>query len=601
MKRLTTLLMLFLTMLLTEGFAMAQKECCADDTRAYLGIYSEKISGKKAELLGFDNPYGNYVTGVVAGTPAQRAGLQAFDYIHGIGEEMTSFTRSMTDLLADHKAGESSVLHIVRKGEKMQLPIVFGSRANQQTLVAGKEKAFLGVGLHAQNAAYNDRIGVKIYVVRNATAMEMGLEDGDVITHINGHTIVDWRDISIATNSIEVGEEVTIDFLRGDQTMQAAGTIKSQGEAKRQQRVIASDWKPKNYAHLGIYSNSVSSQKAKKLNFDNPYGSYVTRVIDNTAAAAAGLQPFDYVYGVDEYRTQKDLNLTGILKKYTPGDEVTLHFIRNGTAQNARVTLGSRQISGISFDTEPCETPLLGVREFGKNSGKGVMVQIVRRSTAAIMAMESGDVIVRINGNPIIDWSDISTAIDNMQVGETVQVEFLRKGKIMTVSSPIKSYCDAYPEEGMNLNFNIDLPNISVEIDEEENAPGIADEPIRDVDVNRAMIELRDLSEAETEEMRARFGIDLSTKNDLQIDNLNLFPDPQTGRYELQFSLPQEGETKISIYNAAGRQIYEYDLGVFRGDFRDQVDISQNGIGNYYLEIRHNNKLLSKKILLQTR
>jgi S1-C subfamily serine protease len=590
MKRLTTI---FGFLLIFSTSAIAQNDCCG----AYLGIYSEQISKQKAELLGFKNPYGSYITRVVQGTPADVAGLQALDYIYGIGKAEMDRNNDLNDLLADHEPGESSTLLIVRKGKKKRLPVTFGSRENMQSITAVKEEAFLGVSPHGQNSKYNDQIGVKIYVVDNSTALEMGLQDGDVITAINGHTMVEWRDISIAINNLEVGQNVTLDFLRDDQPMSASGEIKSQRDTKRRPAII-SEWNPKSRGYLGIYSNTVSGEKAEKLNFDNRYGSYVSRVLGNTAAAEAGLQPFDYVYGVDDYRTNEDESLTSILKRYEPGDRVTVHFIRDGKKKRTEVTLKSRDSAERSIDLDQCETPLLGVREYGGHSNQGVRVEIVRRSTAEAMGMEDRDVIVSINGYPIIDWTDISTAIDNMQIGETVQVEFLRDGNLQEVSAPIQSYCDTYTDE--DRSFSITGFGFADTDANEARSEAPEEQPIRDVDVSRAIIELKDISTEEMEQMRTRFGIELASENTLQIDDLNMFPNAATSKYELTFHLPTEGETKISVYNSAGRLIYEYDLGQFTGEFQDQVDISQNGIGNYYLEILQDNKALTKKILLQT-
>ena len=43
------------------------------DEYAFLGIYSERVSKEKAKKLGFDNPYGSYVSSVIPGTAAGRA------------------------------------------------------------------------------------------------------------------------------------------------------------------------------------------------------------------------------------------------------------------------------------------------------------------------------------------------------------------------------------------------------------------------------------------------------------------------------------------------------------------------------------------------
>ena len=75
-------------------------------------------------------------------------------------------------------------------------------------------------------------------------------------------------------------------------------------------------------------------------------------------------------------------------------------------------------------------------------------------------------------------------------------------------------------------------------------------------------------------------------------------PQPAKGFFELQFNLAQRGETTVRLYNAAGRQIYEYDLGSFSGAFSDQIDLAQNGPGNYYLLIEQNGKTFGRKINL---
>ncbi|MEM1220930.1 MAG: hypothetical protein AAGH79_18560, partial [Bacteroidota bacterium] len=46
-------------------------------------------------------------------------------------------------------------------------------------------------------------------------------------------------------------------------------------------------------AFLGVRSDDISREKAKKLGFSNYYGDYVTKVIKNTAAEKAGIQPND--------------------------------------------------------------------------------------------------------------------------------------------------------------------------------------------------------------------------------------------------------------------------------------------------------------------
>ena len=48
------------------------------------------------------------------------------------------------------------------------------------------------------------------------------------------------------------------------------------------QTTLAQDYSKR--AFLGVHSEEISKTKAQLLNFDNPYGAYITLVIQNTAA-----------------------------------------------------------------------------------------------------------------------------------------------------------------------------------------------------------------------------------------------------------------------------------------------------------------------------
>ena len=77
-----------------------------------------------------------------------------------------------------------------------------------------------------------------------------------------------------------------------------------------------------------------------------------------------------------------------------------------------------------------------------------------------------------------------------------------------------------------------------------------------------------------------------------------MFPNPNDGVFNLQFDLPEKAETTIRIFSAAGRLLYQSNLGEFSGDFQDRIDISNNPIGTYFLQIMQGKKSLSKKVIV---
>jgi S1-C subfamily serine protease len=558
----------------------------ADAETAYLGIQSDNISEAKAKALGFDNPHGSYVTRVVSNSAAEKAGLQPFDYVYGIDEHRVSEDTELGDILAKFKPGDKVTIHFIRQNKKQTVEVTFVSR--RTPLMSAAEKPYLGVSPHSDN---DDQLGVKVYVVRNSTAEALGMQDGDVILSINNHPMVDWSDISLAIDQLKAGEKIAVEFERGGKKMRAERPIQSYAE-RTPPTPRAPNWNPDEMAFLGINSTDVSEEKVKQLGFDNTNGSYVTRVFANSAAEKAGLKPFDYVYGINDYRTNEDVSLSKIMRKFKTGDQVTLHYIRNGQKKTADVTFSKRSEAKTNISEKPCDAPFLGVREAEETTKNGVKIEVIEKSTAAEMSLQNGDVITAINGHRILDWEDVSIAVDVLRVGDPIAVEYLRDGEKQTATKPVKSYCETRPEESRL--------GIFFEMDPDDDRPQPDENYVR-VDAGSAIVDLKDMTGEEATDLKNRFNIEMPATNDLRIEKLSVTPDTERNAFRLQFNLPQEGETGIRLYNAAGRMIYNYDLGKFSGDFTDQVNISQNGAGSYFLEIRQGTKAATKKVILQSK
>jgi PDZ domain-containing secreted protein len=346
-------------------------------------------------------------------------------------------------------------------------------------------------------------------------------------------------------------------------------------------------------AYLGVYSNHVSKKKAKKLGFENPYGSYVTRIIPNTAAEQSGMKVFDYIYAIGGEEFSEDRNFSHALRDYQPGSTAELSFIRNGVKQSKTITFGERADANYRHRSDD-EDPFLGVHQTHSNvpdNVDGVPITIISSdcSTAKELGLKPNDVITYIDNTPILDWHDLTAGIDNRSVGDPIAVTYYRDGTFNTVEAPIKS------QEATH-----DCP----EEDEEEVLP-VATETEEEIEDEILALEeelevsMENVSEQEAENMKEQKGIDMPIVNNLQIEQLNVFPNPTSGAFQLRFELPETGNTSIRIFNSAARLIYQNDLGQFTGDFSDRVDIGTNPAGTYFVEIRQDNKSVSKKLILK--
>ncbi|MCB0519479.1 MAG: PDZ domain-containing protein [Lewinellaceae bacterium] len=585
----------------------------------FLGIESSGLTDEKARKLGFSNLFGSYVTKIIDGSAAQEAGLQPFDYIYGVNEQRTSDNQGLSDIIEDYKPGEEVTLHLYRQGKPITLSVKLRSYEEQDwQWNEDDQRAFLGVSPNDDEDP-NDMNGASVDVVENSTAAEMGLQDGDVIKGINGYPILDWEDVEIAVSNMKPGEEVEVVYARNGEEANAHQTIKSYEEVYPES---STDWEWKaeegdfdwdqqeeteeGRAFLGVYIERISEEKANKLGFDNPYGSYITGILKNTGAEKAGLKPFDYIFGIDEYRVGEKQSLGGILTKYQPGDQATIHFIRKGKKNTTQLTFGNHA-DAVKVSRNSCEDPFLGINQFyedGQDDLNGVKISPVKNSTAMEIGLQKGDIILSINGYTMVDWTDITTAINMLSPGETIAIEFLRDGKNMKASQPIKSYaeskncddCDCGKKENISINMGNAFDwTKSFDNPMWNNRNG--DEGSPRMEVANAKVALENVSSAEESNLKSK-GIEIPSSGNLAVERLSLSPNPTMGMFELKFNLASEGKTVVRVFNTAGRAIYEYDLGKFSGDFNDYVDISQNGPGNYFLQINQGGKVYSRKIVL---
>lgn len=639
--------------LLLPNFSVAQHY---DSDRSFLGVESDEISREKARKLGLDNPHGVMVSRVVAGSAADEAGLQPFDYIYRFDNSEFSADKGFTAHLRDYRAGDKTTLHYVRKGKNRTVNVTFGSPADSSHDYTDQardgEKPFLGVS----HVATVDR-GVKVNITDGSTAEKAGMKDGDILMYLNDYRITDWTDIKNAMRTTGTGENAVLVYLqngeerrgktemgardydrreysyshggdsRFERSMERLGeSFERMGErieedaegwaerfGEKMERwgenleedledFFEGDSNVKVYgdgAFLGIGSRSVSRDKADFLDFDNPYGKYVKTIYEGSAAEKAGLRVFDYVYGIDTYRTGREQSLNDIIDKYEVGDKAEVLFIRDGKKMTAPITFGERSFSS---GRNECDEPFLGVSSMHSSQGK-VIVRVVDNSAADDMGLQTNDRILAINDRLIYDWTDLTTAIDNAEPGAEMKVDIRRDGDKMTKRGVVNAKRDSRDcDDDRNVTiFRDNDDNDDPDRDRDRDADVRLNRSPEAVDVSDMEAKTENVSADEVDKMREEYGVDMPRESNLAVSSTEVFPNPSMGMFTVKFNLPERGDTAVRIYNSLGREIYSYDLSDFTGAFQDNIDLSQNGTGSYFLAVSQNGKTMTKKIVLQRR
>jgi S1-C subfamily serine protease len=117
------------------------------------------------------------------------------------------------------------------------------------------------------------------------------------------------------------------------------------------------------YAYIGVSSQALYPQLARKLGLDTTFGGLVSEVVSGGPAEEAGLEGGDdkLTFQAGRYRTGGDVilkvddrqivrpdDLAEVIAAHQPGDEVTLTILRDGEQEQIELTLGQRPDEGTS-------------------------------------------------------------------------------------------------------------------------------------------------------------------------------------------------------------------------------------------------------------
>ena len=100
-----------------------------------------------------------------------------------------------------------------KSGLKIQRVETVGGTGAGSTRVMPAEGMILGEA--------DQQVIVANVLVGSKEAMGVDLKKGDVLTAINGHEVVNLAMVDKVYEALKVGDEVEIDFLRGDESFKA--------------------------------------------------------------------------------------------------------------------------------------------------------------------------------------------------------------------------------------------------------------------------------------------------------------------------------------------------------------------------------------------
>jgi len=217
-----------------------------------------------------------------------------------------------------------------------------------------------------------------------------------------------------------------------------ADTVKAVVAQLRDHGAVTRGW-------IGVQIQPVTAEIADSLGMKNARGALVAEPQSGSPAQKAGIRAGDVIVSVNGEAVDDARGLARRISAMAPGTSIKLGVIRNGRDDTLTLTLGElpkeRQARA---STEERETPGTEVPKLGlslapaRNGGEGVVVTQVDPNGAASDRLQTGDVILDVNGKAVSSPADVRKAVTDAQSGG-------RKSVLMRVKSAQGTHFVAVP------------------------------------------------------------------------------------------------------------------------------------------------------------
>jgi serine protease Do len=198
-------------------------------TRGRIGVTIGPVSKEVAESIGLGKTVGALVSGVGAGTPAEKAGIEAGDIITKFDGKLIEKSSDLPRMVGATKPGTKSLVTVFRKGGSKEFSVVVAELDGDKPVAkaAGKEEkprastAAQAFGLavtdltEAQKKEAALKGGVRIESATGAAA-RAGLREGDLITRVANTEVSNVKEFEEALGKLDKSKPFNVLFRRDD-------------------------------------------------------------------------------------------------------------------------------------------------------------------------------------------------------------------------------------------------------------------------------------------------------------------------------------------------------------------------------------------------
>jgi serine protease Do len=258
-------------------------------------------------------------------------------------------------------------------------------------------------------------------------------------------------------------------------------------------------------AYLGVDVSDVTTERLETLKLKEEKGVEVTMVDQDAPAGKAGLKEHDVILTMNGEPIESGAQLRRMIHETPAGRLVTLGVSRDGQSLTIKVQLGDRhkEFSYIApkakefhFEIPPIpamqfEMPEMNfvvvhssVRSglmvenmtaqlgefFGVKNGSGVLIRSVEKGSRAEKAgFRAGDVVVKVNGQPVRDTSDFTHALRSGSGPVSISVMRDKKEQNLNLELPDRKDSgeiieESFEDSDLDASTEVELSTLNEEI-----------------------------------------------------------------------------------------------------------------------------------------
>jgi len=186
---------------------------------------------------------------------------------------------------------------------------------------------------------------------------------------------------------------------------------------------------------LGIRGSEMTPELAQAFKLDSQRGAFVNEVLQDSAAAKAGIKSGDVLITLQGKTLSSFAELRAKVGTAGPGVVMQIGLLREGKPMTVNVTLA--QSPAVEVSIEKINPALQGVTlsDVDAKTAKGVKVDDVKKGTPAEqVGLEKDDVIIGVNREPIDNLAAFRKILETKP--DLIALSIVRKGQNMYLLMP---------------------------------------------------------------------------------------------------------------------------------------------------------------------